>query len=275
MKSLAQIPTILLFLCLVTMFSTCGKPLQQTANSVSNSVVPKADNAFNANLNSTPATIPAPKQPNLQAEILDGRYKTTDSPISKFDFKNYEYPLPHGWEDADGKDVVLENGLRRMSETEKKIGVSYVTTKFFDVTGDGQDEAVVVLKIDTAGSAIPQIVYIFTWKDEQPELIWYFRTGDRADGGLKDFRVENGELIVELFGQDRFLLGAVETSKITNDREQICCPTFFTRTAYKWNNGVFRMDGKRLTFAAADKNAAPVENMGDIVEQESRKKRRR
>src|SRR5437870_13403139 len=82
----------------------------------------------------------------------------------------------------------------------RRIGLSYVTTKYLDITGDGQDEAVVVLKVETGGSAIPQIGYIFGWKNNQPQLLWMFRTGDRADGGLKDIRVENGELIIELYG---------------------------------------------------------------------------
>ena len=96
-------------------------------------------------------------------------------------------------------------------------------------------------------------------------MIWYFRTGDRADGGLKDLRAENGELIVELYGQDRFILGETETGKITGDEEQLCCPPFFTRSVYKYNGKDFLMQKKRLTFSAEDPNAAPVENMADKV----------
>ena len=106
-------------------------------------------------------------------------------------------------------------------------------------------------KIVTAGSAIPQIVYVFTWKDEKPELIWHFRTGDRADGGLKNVYAENDKLVVELYGQDRYILGEVETMKITGDEEQLCCPTHWTRASYDWN-GRFRA-GKRLTFSAPTK----------------------
>lgn len=149
--------------------------------------------------------------------------------------------------------------------TGEKIGLSYETTRFFDITGDGQEEAIVILKIVTAGSAIPQLVYIYTWKDDAPELIWNFRTGDRADGGLKDLRPEEGMLLVEIYGQDRFLLGEVETGKITGDEEQLCCPTHFTRTRYKWNGKNFLMQGKRMTYAVADPNAPPIENLGDIV----------
>lgn len=249
---------------------------------------PPAPEATNATATPPPIVVSTPLIPNLQSEILDARDKTTSSPIGNFDFKNYSYPLPHGWENPDGSDATLVNGRLapvsvatndEMSPDEKseaksrrRIGLSYVTTKYFDVTGDGQDEALVVLKIETSGSAIPQIVFVFTWKDGKPELIWPFRTGDRADGGLKDLRAENGALVLELFGQDRFLLGANETGKITNDREQLCCPTYFTRTRYKWNGKNFQLQGKRLTFLTADPKATPAENMGEKVNAQPSKK---
>ena len=151
--------------------------------------------------------------------------------------------------------------------------MSYVTTRYLDLTGDGEDEAIVILKVETTGNAIPQLVYVYEWKDEKPELIWNFRTGDRADGGLKDIRVENGEIVIELYGQDRFLLGGTETSKITGDEEQLCCPTFFTRTFYKWNGKSFQLQKKRLTFSMSDKNQPPQENMIEAIEAKNRGKK--
>ena len=205
--------------------------------------------------------LPPPAIPNLQAELLDNRNKTSASPLASFDFKNFSYPLPHGWQNPDNSEARLTNGKlepvsvdvhEEMSDEEKasarsarRIGLSYLTTKYLDVTGDGQDEAFVILKIETTGSAIPQIVYVFTWKDGKPEIIWYFGTGDRADGGLKDIRSESGSLIVELYGQDRFILGEAETHKITDDEEQLCCPTYFTRTSYKLNGKSFLIDKDR------------------------------
>jgi hypothetical protein len=230
-----------------------------------------------------PAPTPTSGIPNLQSEILDDRNKTTTSPIGNFDFKNYTYQLPRGWQNPDGTaEITLTNGRvapvqgkvvkEEMTDDEKaqvkqrrRIGMSYVTTKFIDATGDGEDEAVVILKVETGGSAIPQIVHVFTWKDGKPELLWPFRTGDRADGGLKDIRVENGLLIVELYGQDRFILGQTETGKITGDEEQLCCPTFWTRSFYKWNGKNFLMQGKRLTHSVADPHLPPLENLGDKV----------
>ena len=255
-----------LLLGFLLFFSGCGGKPENSNAEISKKPITQTEYAPTQSPTLSPTTTS-----NLQAELLDKNNESTTSPIGNFDFKNYAYPLPRGWQDADGNEAVLENGQRRGGE--KSIGLSYVTTKFFDVTGDGEDEAVVILKIMTAGSANPQSVYVFTWKDEKPELIWDFRTGDRADGGLKNLQAENGQLIVELYGQDRFILGDVETLKITGDEENLCCPTFFTRTRYKWNAGSFRMEGKRETYSMSDKNAAPQENLGDVVSEREKKRR--
>ena len=235
-----------------------------------------------------PSAEPSPSFPNLQAEILDDRHKLSTSPLSSFDFKNFGYPLPRGWQNPDGSDLTLENGRvdpvskfvdEDMADEEKvearatrRIGMSYVTTKYLDLTGDGHDEAIVILKVETTGNAIPQLVYVYEWKEGRPELLWNFRTGDRADGGLKDLRSENGELVVELYGQDRFLLGETETGKITGDEEQLCCPTFFTRTFYKWNGRDFLMQRKRLTYSVTNPSAPPLENYGDVVNARNQKR---
>lgn len=236
-----------------------------------------------------PLASPSSDMPNLQAEILDDRFKDSASPLSSFDFKNFTYPLPRGWQNPDGTDLTLTDGKRLpiskfvtddMEDDEKaearalrRIGMSYVTTRYLDVTGDGQDEAIVILKVETTGNAIPQLVYVYEWKDDKPELIWNFRTGDRADGGLKDLRIENGEVVIELFGQDRFLLGETETSKITGDEEQLCCPTFFTRTFYKWNGRNFQLQKKRLTYSMTDESQPPLANMIEAIEAQNRGKK--
>ena len=274
------------FLFVVSIFTACGTQVETNKNVTQTAALPTS-----ATPEPTVTPTPTPGIPNLQAELLDSRNKTTSSPIGNFDFRNYTYELPRGWQNPDGStDITLTNGHvapvegktnnDEMSDEDKaaaklgrRIGLTYVVTKYFDVTGDGQDEALVILKIETAGSAIPQLVYVFTWKNDKPELIWPFRTGDRADGGLKDVRAENGMFVIELYGQDRFVLGQTETGKITGDREQLCCPPYFTRSYYKWNGKSFLMQGKRLTFSMADANEPPVENMGEKVNaQQSSKK---
>ncbi|MEO5858503.1 MAG: hypothetical protein ABIR33_06090 [Pyrinomonadaceae bacterium] len=259
------------------LLSACGSQPTAETSVAAESVTPQPEPT--AALEPPPA--PSPQMPDLQAEILDDRGKTSHSPLVTIDFKNFTYPLPRGWQHPDGDEITLVNGrlqpkIRDIQEEmspeekaaarlERRIGMSYVTTKFLDVDGDGLDEAAVILKVETGGTAIPQLVYIYTWKDDKPELIWPFRTGDRADGGLKDLRIENGELVVELYGQDRFILGQTETSKITGDEEQLCCPLYFTRTFYKWNGKNFQLQRKRLTYEAANLSTPPLENHGDTM----------
>ena len=271
---------LLKYIFLVVLFSLVSLACQSAPETSQTVEPPAAEMSPAATPEPQPTAVPAPVIPNLQTELLDERFRTTTSPIGGFDFKNYTYELPRGWQNPDGStEIKLVNGRiprieRDVSEkmddeskaeakSQRRIGMSFVTARFFDVTGDGQDEAIIINKIETGGSAIPQVAYVFTWKDGKPELIWPFRTGDRADGGLKDIRPENGYVVVELYGQDRFLLGQIETGKIGDDIEQLCCPTHFTRTMYKWNGKNFLMDKKRWTYLVADPTAPPIENMGE------------
>lgn len=231
---------------------------------------------------------PSPELPNLQSELTTPAPRS-DTPLGHFDFANFTYPLPRGWQHRDGDEITLTDGKlepkmkdvsddmspdeKAAAKAERRIGASIVNSKYLDVDGDGDEEAVVILKIETGGAAIPQLVYIYKSKDGKPELMWNFRTGDRADGGLKSIYVENGELVVELFGRDRFVLGQTETGKITGDEEQLCCPTHFTRTRYKYNGRNFVMQGKRLTYSIADKSAQPEENLGEKVNSAAKSKK--
>lgn len=269
------LPILTFAIAVLLSLSACGSQEAEESRSTPLPTQPVNVSTF------APEPSPSPQIPNLQAELLDDRGKSSHSPLVTINFRNFTYPLPRGWQHPDGDEITLKDGHlephfrdvteemspeeRAASRAERRIGMSYVTTKYFDVDGDGLDEAAVILKVETGGSAIPQLVYLYAWKDDKPELIWNFRTGDRADGGLKDLRAENGEIVVELYGQDRFLLGQYETNKITDDEEQICCPTFFTRSFYKWNGKSFQMQRKRLTYEFANLSAAPLENYGDVV----------
>jgi hypothetical protein len=257
LSKFTQVICVLIFFCV---FSACDKVEDNT--SAQTEIAPSAPVSESpSQTEKSPVSAPTPS------------IQTTTSPIGKFDFKNYTYPLPRGWQGT-MNEITLQNGTAPLSmeEDNRKIGASFVNISFGDLTGDGQDEAIVTIKIETGGAALPQVVYIFDWKNEEPEKLWYFRTGDRADGGLRDLRVENGELIVELYGQDRFIFGDVETMKIVGDEEQLCCPNYFTRNRYKLINGRFTLQGKRQTFSIAEPNSPPIENMGEIKAETKKKK---
>jgi hypothetical protein len=172
--------------------------------------------------------------------------------IRSIDFANFSYP-------ADAYDLTYS---RRSVKTKRlytlrqgelkprlnKDGLPTTTwlelgrVKYFDVTGDGTDEAIVDLGWITGGSANPDLIYIYTLRRGRPKLIWTFETGDRADGGLKEIRGENGELVLELYGKNKVIGRNLYGDDGTKKGD--CCPTMFTRTKYVWQGNRFRRAAK-------------------------------
>jgi hypothetical protein len=98
------------------------------------------------------------------------------------------------------------------------------------------------MSIVTGGSALPNIVYIYTLKRNKPRLLWAFDTGDRADGGLRRVKADNGYLLVELYSNGKILDKDLDAEDKTN--RGACCPTRFTRARYKWAGNGFRLASK-------------------------------
>ena len=153
--------------------------------------------------------------------------------IRSVDFANSSYPWIPDLGDAK-KSFTLRNGERPATRNDSglidEMGVFFQSVKYGDVTGDGIEEAIVFLSIQTGGSATPGLVYIYTLHKDRPTLLWVRSTGDRADGGLRDVYAQNGQLVVEL-----------NTS--VGSRGD-CCPTRYTRTRYEWRGGRFRTKRK-------------------------------
>jgi hypothetical protein len=122
-----------------------------------------------------------------------------------------------------------------------------------DVTGDGIEEAMMVLGIETRGSGIPEIVYIFTVANGHPKLLWSFETGDRADGGFRNVYADNCELVVELYGRDRII-----GTNLYRGEEGLCCPSSFTRAHYEWRGNQFGLKGQPEVLPNDQGNAQPL-----------------
>jgi len=140
----------------------------------------------------------------------------------------------------------LQNGellLKRKDEIGRPFDpwLNLVDVTYGDVTGDGTEEAIINLGWTTGGSAIPDLVYIYGLSHGKPKLLWTFETGDRAYGGYKNVFAENGQLVVELNGWDKIIGRNLYEEDGTN--RGACCPTFFTRTRYKWTNKHFQQQG--------------------------------
>ncbi|HEX7312737.1 MAG TPA: hypothetical protein VF297_02390 [Pyrinomonadaceae bacterium] len=151
--------------------------------------------------------------------------------IRSIDFANFTYPRV-GEQRAyiRRKSFTLKGG--EYPEHEVEDGMHFVRVVYGDVTGDGLEEAIVILGVRTRGSAIPSCVYIYTLRNKRPRLLWGFLTGDRADGGLHKIYDENGELVVELYGPQKRWEGKAQLMR-------------FTRRRYVWRESRFRQKGRK------------------------------
>jgi hypothetical protein len=132
------------------------------------------------------------------------------------------------------------------------VGVAPVI--YGDVTGDGQEEAMVVLYAEVGGTESSEDVFIYSLKNGSPVLLWKFWTGDRAEGGLIKLYAEDGKLVVELAGKNKF----VGANYFANDGSAVnglCCPTVITRSKYQWVRRAFRRRGKLETLPFKGWNA--------------------
>ena len=179
--------------------------------------------------------------------------------IRAIDFRNFTYPWVVELVDPakPNETFTLRNGKRPETRDERgfvnEMGIFLQSISYADVTGDGEEEAIIVLSVLTGGSAIPHCVYIYTLQDDNPKLLWAFSTGDRADGGLRCVYADRGELVVELYGRGR-VVG--KQAKSLEDQMGLCCPKFFTRTRYRWQGGAFRQVGEATTISQTENHGA-------------------
>jgi len=186
--------------------------------------------------------------PGLSQEVISSD-PLSDTQIRKVDFENFTYPWTKDLVGADRlsqKAFTLRNGelpaTRDKDGFIHKMGIHLVGVKYGDANGDKLEDAIVVLSFQTGGSALPNAVYIYTWRGERPAILWSFSTGDRADGGLRDVYIENGNLVVEKYSPV--------------DKKGDCCPMFFNRVRYVWQDKQFQLNGKEEPLPNPGKNAS-------------------
>ncbi len=205
----------------------------------------------------TPSPAAALANPQTQPEPSP----TPDSPIRRFDFANFTFPyLPSTKCNAskirlrDGRYDAPDSVPRQIPSVDC-WSVSLGRVTYGDVTGDGEEEAIVMLYAELGGTEASQDVFIYGLSQGKPRLLWKFVTGDRADGGPRRIYAENGELVIELYG-----VGAAINKKLYGTEEVgACCPRHFTRTRYRWTRERFRQTGKEEVFPNPSESSALVE----------------
>ena len=164
---------------------------------------------------------------------------TPDSPIRRVDFRNFDYP---GLDDTP-RTLKVRDGKRPPKRRDwvgrpVDISLSVGDVTYGDVTGDGQEDAIVDLCWETGGTAQLDVIYIYSMTKTKLRLLWAFETGDRADGGVKNVFARDGVLVIDLFGKDKI----IGTNLFASDgmNTGLCCPVVFTRTQYVLKGRRFR-----------------------------------
>lgn len=145
--------------------------------------------------------------------------------IRKIDFKNFTYDAYCA---SDTTEKVTVKDGEFFKETQE---LDYVDRFYFqvfgvsygDLNGDGADEAIVLTVCNTGGTGNFSEGHVFTLKSGKPSKIAYVPGGDRAYGGLRSSRVENGLLVVE--------------SNDVGENGGACCPEFVVTNRYRLQGG--------------------------------------
>lgn len=144
------------------------------------------------------------------------------SAIRKVDFKNFTYTI----DVFETKEKIrVKKGEYFRNKGDDKLFVSVSVEGYGDLNGDGNEEAIIVTLMNTGGTGNFTNGMIYTMKAGKPVVLTQFEGGDRAEGGIRTAKIENGILIVE-----------------RNDPGEdggLCCPQFVITTRYK-------LSGKKL-----------------------------
>ena len=191
--------------------------------------------------------------PNKEATRKDA---PTDQSIRAIDFSNFAYPLTPDLAVADSskKGFTLKDG--DLPEKSDEVGMSLFSVVYADATGDGAEDAIVVLEVNTNGSAIPHVIYAYTLEKKQPKLLWAFSSGDRADGGLRAIYADQGDLVVELYGRGKVL--GTDLYADDGSRAQTPYPYYFTQTHYKWDGTKFNQKGAPVVLSDSKNYGSPT-----------------
>ena len=177
----------------------------------------------------------------------------SQSPIRGIDFENFTYPRTADLRTRRGnRSFTRKDG--EFEGTKDEIGMYMADVVYADITGDGAEDAIVSLGVESGGSAISNCVYIYTLKDNRLKLLWAFSTGDRADGGLRRIYGEDGQLTIELYGKGTRIGGELYGTEPVG----ACCATSVTRTRYEWNGKNFKRLGDSEVFLNPASNSSYV-----------------
>ncbi|MFN0279115.1 MAG: hypothetical protein ACKVRN_10995 [Pyrinomonadaceae bacterium] len=178
----------------------------------------------------------------LSPTVVSTPETKVNSPIRTIDFENFTFPETNGEEFGGLGPTKLVGGKNTQT------GATLGEIEYGDVTNDGMEEALVAIDPYDGGNTSADIVFVYTVIKSKPKLLWSFESGDRAEGGRKRVYAENGDLIVELFGDNKYDNGKWDYDIAEGKFNGLCCPTTYTRFHFHWNGKKFVLKGEPELF---------------------------
>jgi hypothetical protein len=160
----------------------------------------------------------------LEARGASGHRRVAGD-VRRIDFQNFTY-------ESGGEEIRVKRGrgvYKTSGDADASYSVERVKTVYGDLTGDGRDEAVVILYYTGGGTGAFSKGFLFAVRKGRMALLTTFEGGDRADGGIRDVAIKDGLLSVR----------RNEPERMKEIPVGLCCPAYLITTKYKW-------DGKEL-----------------------------
>ena len=162
------------------------------------------------------------------------------------DFRNFEYPVlrleerrrvPDTWRWLAALPPVRVRLVKgRFDEpTDGSYAGPYFmwqSTVWGDLDGDGREEAAVLLRYGTGGTATWQYLYVYRLGGKRPELMSILESGSRAQGGLVDIAMRGQAVVLRFQDADR--------------QRGDCCSNGYIEVNYRWDGEHFFEVGKRV-----------------------------
>lgn len=128
-------------------------------------------------------------------------------------------------------------------------GRSTVRALVGDVTGDGVPDAVLRFSGSGGGSGRYTMIQV---RDGADRIIGRIPGGDRADGGVRNVRIEGGAVHL-----DRASAGPLGGA---------CCPAYFTHEVWRWDGKQFAAGGRSRLHCAGLAHAEPARDAKLVVQ---------
>jgi hypothetical protein len=162
------------------------------------------------------------------------------SKIEDVDFRNFSYSYVDNF--------TLENGDKPVGKLDE-TGFRFRSVQYADLTNDGRNEAIINLQVNYTVSAA-SLICIYTLEKEHPIKLGHFLSGVFANGGLKDVKIRDNNLMIEFFGDTKFYESTHEFifPNIHKYPQTECCSSKFTKFNFRWNGIKFILIGKPELF---------------------------